>query len=241
MPMRLSLAAFPSARSDGASVLAVTTAIDRDAAGPIDLLAVAFDRTGRPAASLRRTIEPEVTGAGADEAFVRLDLPKPGGYHVRIAARDSATGRIATVHDIADVPAFAAEPLSLSGLVVHTSRTPQRSITALSDFLPVVPTTRRTFGRAEPVAVYAQVIQRPPLAPVQVTARVLDRDGAPVLEHREAIDESLFAGAAASFYRLDLPLARLAAGSYALTIEAARGTDHVTRTLRFETADTPVR
>src|SRR5690606_41980738 len=63
-----------------------------------------------------------------------------------------------SLHDA--LPIFARDPLSLSGLVVHTARTPQRSIAALTDFLPVVPTTRRAFAPRETVTVYAQVSDR---------------------------------------------------------------------------------
>src|SRR5690606_33867265 len=152
MPMQVSLAPFPVDEGT-ATALAVTTSVVRDAAGPLDLLAAAFDRTGRLVASARHTVSADtgVGTPGTDEIFTRLDLPQPGGYHVRVAMRDTATGRIASVHDIADVPAFARDPLSLSGLVVHTARTPQRSIAALTDFLPVVPTTRRAFAPRETV------------------------------------------------------------------------------------------
>lgn len=232
MPMQLSLAPFPSA--NGTTALAVTTSVDREAAGPLEVLAAAFDRTGQLVASARHTVSPEAgTGtSGADEVFTRLDLPRPGDYHVRVAVRDTATGRIASVHDIADVPAFARDAVSLSGLVVHTSRTPQRSIAALTDFLPVVPTTRRTFAPRETVTIYAQVSQATPAVSVRMTARVFDAQGAALLEHGEAIDPGTFT-AGPTFYRLDLPLGRLEAGVYLLNIEAVRDADRVSRTMRF--------
>jgi hypothetical protein len=233
MPMRLSLSPFPG--RDGGAALAVTTAIDRDIPSPLELLAAAFDRTGRLVASVRHTVSPEAgaNAAGTDEIFTRLDLPQSGAYHVRVALRETTTGRIASVHDVADVPAFARDPLSLSGLVVHTSRAPQRSIAALTDFLPVVPTTRRTFGITESVTVYALVAQAAPADATRVVARVFDARGAALLEHAEAIDAATF-GAGPTFYRLDLPLSRLTPGAYVLVVETARGADRVWRTLRFE-------
>ncbi len=233
MPMQLSLAPFAS--TDGTTALAVTTSVERSAVAPLELLAAAFDRTGRLVASARHTVSPEAgaRSAGADEIFTRLDLPQPGGYHVRVAARDMATGRIASVHDIADVPAFARDRLSLSGLVVHTSRTPQRLIAALTDFLPVVPTTRRTFASGETVTIYAQVSQAAPVATVRMTGRVFDAQGAALLEHGETIDIATFT-AGPTFYRLDLPLGRLQPGAYLLNVEAVRDADRVSRTMRFE-------
>lgn len=233
MPMQLTLAPFPAAEG---SALAVTAAIERDTAAPLELLAAAFDRTGRLVASTRQTVQPAASGGSshADEVFTQLVLPEPGGYHVRVAARDSATGRIASVHDVVDVPAFAREPVSLSGIVVHASRAPQRSITALTDFLPIVPTTRRTFARDEAVTVYAQVAQREPADAVRMTARVFDATGEPLLEHGELIAAETFTAAGATFYRLDLPLVRLAAGPYLLNVEAMRGATRISRTMRFE-------
>jgi len=233
MPMQLSLASFPS--GDGATALAVTTSVERDAAAPLEVLAAAFDRTGRIVASARHMVssDADARALGTDEVFTRLDLPQPGGYHVRVAARDTATGRIASVHDSADVPAFARDPLSLSGLVVHTSRTPQRSIAAFTDFLPVVPTTRRAFAPGETVAIYAQVAQTAPVVSVRMTARVFDTNGAPLLEHGETIDTATFT-AGPTFYRLDLPLGRLEPGAYLLNVEAVRAADRVSRPMRFE-------
>jgi VWFA-related protein len=233
MPMQLSLAPFPS--GDGTTALAVTTSVEREAAGPLEVLAAAFDRKGQVVASVRHAVSPEAgpETSGADEVFTRLDLPQPGDYHVRVAVRDTATGRIASVHDIADVPAFARDPVSLSGLIVHTSRTPQRSIAALTDFLPVVPTTRRMFAAQETVTIYAQVSQATPAVSVRMTARVFDAQGAALLEHGEAIDPATFT-AGPTFYRLDLPIGRLEAGVYLLNIEAVRDADRVSRTMRFE-------
>ncbi|MCC7044342.1 MAG: VWA domain-containing protein [Acidobacteria bacterium] len=233
MPMQLSLAAFPG--PDGASTLAVTTTIEREDAAPLELLAAAFDRTGQLVASARHTVSPDAGASltGTDEVFTRLALPRSGGYHVRVAARDTATGRIASVHDIAEVPAFARDRLSLSGLVVQTARVSQRSIWALTDFLPVVPTTRRTFARDETVTVYAQVAQVDSPTVVRMTARVFDGNGQALLERGEAIDVATFI-AGPTFYRLDLPLVRLTPGTYLLNVEAARDTDRVSRTMHFQ-------
>jgi hypothetical protein len=227
MPMQLGLAPFPSA--DGTTALAVTTSVEREAAAPLELLAAAFDRTGRLVSSARHTVSPDA-GAdtpGIDEIFTRLELPQPGGYHVRVAVRDTATGRIASVHDIADVPAFARDPVSLSGLVVHTSRTPHQSIAAFTDFLPVVPTTRRMFAAQETVTIYAQVSQATPAVSVRMTARVFDAQGAALLEHGEAIAPATFTADPTS-YRLDLSIGRLEAGVYLLNVEAARRRPRVT-------------
>jgi hypothetical protein len=103
----------------------------------------------------------------------------------------------------------------------------------LTDFLPVVPTTRRTFARDERVTVYAQVGQATPATIVQITARVFDGSGLALLEHGETIDVATFT-AGPTFYRLDLPLGRLARGAYLLNVEAARDTDRVSRIMKFQ-------
>jgi VWFA-related protein len=232
VPMRLGVASFPAPAD--ASMLAITTAIDRETGGPFDLLAAAFDRTGRIVASIRQIVRPRASAgtAATDEVFARLDVPQAGAYHVRVAVRDDVTGRIASVQGSVDVPAFAHDRLSMSGLVVHSARAWERSVTALTDFLQVVPTTRRGFARDEHVTVYAQVGQRTPAAPVRVVAQVFDDQDRALFEHAETIEAAAFKDGP-PFYRLDLPLGRLTPGAYALRIEATREADRVMRALRF--------
>ena len=49
----------------------------------------------------------------------RLEL-EPGRYQLRIAARESATGRVGSINYDLDVPDFTKEPLVLSGVVVSS-------------------------------------------------------------------------------------------------------------------------
>lgn len=233
IPMQLSIGAFPDA--DGAVTLAVTMGVDREDAAPLEVLAAGFDRTGRLVDSSRHTIAPEVEipTANTDEVFTQLSLPRPGGYHVRVAVRDTATGHIASVHDTVDAPDFGREPLTISNLLVHTSRVRFRSTSALADFLPIVPTTRRVFEAGETVTVYAQVTQTGTPIDLPVTARVFDSTGTALLDRADVIEATTFA-AGPTFYRFDLPLARLEPGEYLLTVNAERDAVQRTRTIRFE-------
>ena len=78
----------------------------------------------------------------------RLQLP-PGRYQLRVAGRESATGRVGSVNYDLDVPDFTQEPIALSGVVI-SSASGLRMSTAKPDeelkgALPGPPVAERTF------------------------------------------------------------------------------------------------
>ena len=61
----------------------------------------------------------------------RLQLP-PGRYQLRVAARESGTGRVGSVNYDLDVPDFTKDPIAMSGVVI-ASASGQRMSTAKPD------------------------------------------------------------------------------------------------------------
>ena len=90
---------------------------------PVKVMAAAFDRDGRAAMSEEQTVgvgwHPDASGSSPYEVVSRLAL-KPGRYEVRVAL-DAGPNQRGSVYTYVDVPDFAKQPLSLSGIVLGVS------------------------------------------------------------------------------------------------------------------------
>ncbi|HEV7890557.1 MAG TPA: VWA domain-containing protein [Pyrinomonadaceae bacterium] len=91
-----------------------------------DLIAVAYDDAGKVAGQLGRTRTLRTRGADYERLlregfvyFIDLPLKKPGGYQLRAALRDSATGRVGSAGQFVEVPDLKDGRLALSGLIVN--------------------------------------------------------------------------------------------------------------------------
>jgi VWFA-related protein len=91
-----------------------------------DLIAVAYDDAGKVAGQLGRTRTLRTRGADYERLlregfvyFIDLPLKNPGGYQLRAALRDSATGRVGSAGQFVEVPDLKDGRLALSGLVVN--------------------------------------------------------------------------------------------------------------------------
>ena len=87
----------------------------------LDLRAAAFTPEGDPKGTTTRKIDvrlPAGTGDVDYEILHRVDLPKPGRYELRLSTHSSARAKDGSVYVTADVPDFAKDPLSLSGIVI---------------------------------------------------------------------------------------------------------------------------
>ena len=149
---------------------------------PLEIVASAFDRSGRPKGIARQTLELSwpASVSAQDQGFEvlsRLDLP-PGEYEIRVAVSSSAEVRPASVFSYVTVPAFAAAPLSLSNIVIGaTAGTLTAPRDFLSSLLPIVPTTRREFARADRLVAFYQDLSRnePHGSPGAGAAAILNR------------------------------------------------------------------
>ncbi|HKG14475.1 MAG TPA: VWA domain-containing protein [Pyrinomonadaceae bacterium] len=91
-----------------------------------DLIAVAYDDAGKVAGQLGRTRTLRTRGADYERLlregfvyFIDLPLKKPGGYQLRAALRDSATGKVGSAGQFVEVPDLKDGRLALSGLIVN--------------------------------------------------------------------------------------------------------------------------
>ena len=134
-----------------------------------------------------------------------------------------------------DVPEFLNLPLSASGLVVTTSSTPYRESPLLAGTVPVTPTTRRLFASTETAEVFIRFYQggRGRIRNMPVSLRIADARGEGIIQGTEVVQPGQFTAARSTDWRFALPLARLAAGEYLLTVEAELDDQRATRHLRF--------
>lgn len=164
----------------------------------------------------------------------RLAL-KPGRYEVRVAL-DSGPGQRASVYTYVDVPDFAQQPLSLSGIVVAAAPAViSAPANAFANLLPVVPTAQREFPRASRATAFVRVYQRAKSspAPAEMTARIADVNDRVVLNTPSTLAADRFAAGGGADYRVELQIERLDPGEYLLTIEATQGQSTARRGLRF--------
>jgi VWFA-related protein len=90
-----------------------------------DLIAVAYDDAGKVAGQLGRTRTIRTRGEDYERLlregfvyFIDLPLRRPGGYQLRAAVRDSATGHVGSAGHFVEIPDLKDGRLALSGLIV---------------------------------------------------------------------------------------------------------------------------
>jgi hypothetical protein len=250
-PVDVSAATFaaPGSRR-GAVTLAVgvgafRTAPSADGAAPpdvpLEIVATAFDRGGRPKGVARQKLNLAWPASATREArfdvLSRLDLP-PGDYEIRVGVSGSEPARTASVFTYVTVPAFDSTPLSLSSLVIGA---PAGTFTAPKDFLaplfPIVPTARRNFANSERLLGFLRIYQgtsrKDPLLPVQLESSVIDAQGLVVARESARLDAAQFENGRSADHYLALPLVGLAPGEYLLRIETEMGARVAGRAVRF--------
>jgi hypothetical protein len=204
----------------------------------VDLFAGLFDAEGRSWGTRRMATRLGLNaGGGATlryELMPRLSV-KPGRYELRLAVR-TADSRSGSVYTFVDVPDFAHDRLSLSGIVV--SATPSVAAApadAYADLVPVVPTARREFSAADRVTTFVRVYQggSKTLVPVIATTRIVDARNEQVTSSTRSLEPAMFTKARSFDLAFDLPTRSLAAGEYLLTVHAAAGDKSTERSVRF--------
>jgi VWFA-related protein len=156
----------------------------------------------------------------------RLSLA-PGIYHVRVGARETGSGSVGMVMLDLEVPDFGKQNLSMSSLMMTSSRalavpTP-RPDPQFKDVMPAPPTTNRVFGRDEEVATFAEVYDNQAKTPhrVEIKTSVLADDGSVAFTTSEE-RRSEEIGPSGGWYghTAKIPLKNLAPGRYVLRVEA---------------------
>jgi VWFA-related protein len=226
IPMSVTTAAFATPGAAGATVAVIARAQESGAQNrpaQVNVMTGAYDRNGKPLATQVQTITIRPSPAGQKifqyEVSSRLQL-KPGRHEIRVAAEDPERHLVGSVYTYVDVPDFAKEPISLSGVVM--GRQSSAAGSAFHDLIPVSPTTRRQFGTSDHISAFVRAYQAEkddPL-PVTITTRIVDSSNRTVVEAKKPLAADRPARSAD--YEFDVPLSSLASGPYLLTIEATR-------------------
>jgi hypothetical protein len=241
LPLSLTVAPFPvPGRKQSALAIVVGTerrVSNQPTTETLEVIATAFDTDVRARATHRQTVElslePGMGGQGRFDLYSRLML-SPGRYEVRVGAQGprGAGGVFTSV----DVPDFTKSGLTLSGLVLGRPRPDEdRSSDVLADLIPVKPLHKRSFSEAERVYAFLRVNQggKDPLVPVSITSRIVDSATRDVFSDTTTLEAERFRSHRVADYRLELPLARLGAGQYLLTIEVPASKKPLRRDVRF--------
>jgi len=249
LPLTVTTAAFATPAKPGATVAVIVAASEPVGDDPnlragkpsprrISLIATAYDQEnwkahGAERQTIQLTLNPTALQSVQYEVISRLPLA-PGRYEVRFGAESG--GKAGSVFMTMEVPNFAKDELSASGLIL--SRTPALPIApknGLSDLAPIVPTTAREFERVDTVAGFLRFYQggSAPVAPVNLSMRIVNAMNTTVVERTQPMPAERFTRNRAADYRFDLPLSRLSPGEYLLTIAATMPKHSVERTARF--------
>ena len=202
-----------------------------------EVLARLFDSDGRSfgSANMKVSLAPaEGSGDIRYELLPRLPAPSRR-FELRIGLRLD-NGRTGSVYTSIDVPNFANDRLSLSGLVLSaTPALPSAPKDAFADLIPVVPTARREFEPDDRATAFLRVYQgrSRALQVATVTTRVVNSRDEEVARDSQHVDVASFGAARSADYRFMLPFDRLDPGEYLLSVTVAAGSESSARALRF--------
>jgi hypothetical protein len=191
----------------------------------VEALAKVFTPEGKELLTLRQQASVTLRPSDRDAVFdilVPMNL-KPGRYNIRYSARSASLDRTGSVYTDVIVPDFGKERLTASGVILTAEPMPIAAPPdAFAKVVPVVPTTRRDFERADRVRAFMRVYQRAARAEtVRVTTRITDASDRVVLERSAALDEPKPAQYSAADFTFEVPIGSLASGHYLLTLEAS--------------------
>jgi VWFA-related protein len=207
------------------------------AARAVNVFIGAFDRNGRALAHERQTLLVHGGSGGTTgyEFVTRLTL-QPGRYEVRAAVEDEGARRAGSVYAYVDVPDFSRAPISLSGLLIgHAPGSAAPGPGAVTDLVPVRPTTRRTFAPSERVLTFVRVYQgiSRSAMPGYLTTELRDATDRIVSRQESRVLPEQFGASRAADLTQELPLSRLRSGEYLLTVHARFGNETARRDVRF--------
>ena len=199
----------------------------------LEMLVIATDDKGKSYPTDRATValnmRPETAARVKATGFrfiQTLDLA-PGRYQLRIAAREGNTKKAGSVTFDVEVPDFAKEKLSMSGLALTSplsSTAPTvRPKDPLEKLLPGPLSAYREFPQSDEIAFFAEVYDNTgkPAHKVDITTTVKAEGGQTVFEAKEQRDSAELSGSSGGYgVTARIPLATLAPGLYVLKVEA---------------------
>jgi VWFA-related protein len=205
-------------------------------ADKIELSYFSLNEQGKPLRGERRELDLSLrpdTYQRARQAGLRINerlALAPGRYQLRIGVRENGTGALGTVFYDLQVPDFASEPLSVSGMLLTAATSP--AVPTLipdklirGDLLPGPATSRRTFAQGDELALYAEIYDNLPAAQnqtVAVTTLLLNEAGREVFTSRETLQGAQKGNVATTTFGVSkrISLKDVAPGQYLLRVEA---------------------
>ena len=241
LPMEATAAVFKGAAPNGAVVISTlvgTRALDlAEKEGTfqntLDLVVSAVEARGKTFDGGRHTVglklKPETVARVRATGFRilnQLDLP-PGRYKLRVAVAEANTSKAGSVMLDLEVPDFAKEKFTMSGLAL-TSATSTLGPTArnkdpLEKMLPGPLTTFRDFPVGDELALFTEVYDDSgkQAHKVGITATMKAEGGQTVFQTSEERDSSELAGNPGGYgFTARIPLKDVAPGLYVLRVEA---------------------
>jgi VWFA-related protein len=249
LPLRVVTAAFAV---PGQARGAVTIALGVDQPLPsavadrsietTELQISAFTPDGEPRGTQRHRAQASVRAGAAGsvqyDVLGRIDLA-PGRYRLRIAAHNRRSATSGSVFTDVEVSDYNRMALSASGVVLAATPGP---VTAgrevVASFLPVIPTSARTFEVSDRIAAFLRIYEggRQPAVPAVVTMTLVDRYGSTLVTETRAVDPKQFVSTPSlrtADVSLAVPVRGLTAGEYLLRIDVTAGSETLRRDLRF--------
>jgi VWFA-related protein len=189
--------------------------------------------TQQAAVAIRASATPETVRY---EALSQIKL-KPGRYQLRIGVHSTMSDATGSVFADVDVPDFAKERVSLSGVLIESqpgiASAPRTAFAAL---VPVIPTSQRMFTKADRASAFLRLYQGAagPLLAVSLKTRIINESGAATLNETITVPPDGFDTRTRSAdHRIEIPLAALAPGQYLIALEATIDTVTARRYVRF--------
>jgi VWFA-related protein len=208
----------------------------------VELAVSAFDGEMKAHGTHRQTLDiVSLPGSSVRAPDVPSQLSlRPGRYMLQVAA--TSEGHAGTVFVDVEVPDFSKDRFSASGLLLQsTPPMPPGDRPAVSNLVPIVPTTARAWRASDRVTAFLRVYQggKDRIVPALMTTRLTDARNAVVSNQEGELEVGQFGEDRAADYRINVPIAHLSPGEYLLTIEAKLGARKVQRSARFTIVSQP--
>jgi VWFA-related protein len=252
-PLDIFTAVFRGEGYDGSVLLGCLiagTALKLEPKDHIELSYVAVDRWGTIRAAERRaftvTLNVETRARVAETGlrlFGRLRLPR-GTYQIRVAFTQRGGASGSALAEV-EIPDYTMLPMSVSDLVVSSSRGPTfmtlEDDAVLRRALPAQPTSSRRFTVGETLSLFGEVYNGQWILtqPIGITTIIRSADGRLVMHDEDLLTSS---DRGRAYYQGSLPLAEFSPGEYLLTLEAYTRNGVPTsasQQLKFEVAAAP--
>lgn len=240
IPLTVSAVPFKGVAPNAAVAVAVELRVDdftfTEANGTfndrVEIAMLPTDREGKTQGGERVPIgmamRPETLAAARERGFrltSQVNVP-PGRYQLRVGAAEEG-GKAGSVLFDLEVPDFAREPFTMSGVALTSARAltvpTGAARSPLGSLLPAPLSAAREFSRDDELALYVEFYENAPNAPphrLDLATTVRAEDGRTVFENREERQSTELQGASGGYgYQMRIPLSGLGPGAFVLRVE----------------------